>query len=137
VVNVIDVRAGLYDYVSSEHVLRRRSDTAPGQAIQRMLHNHSVNLELAAFVVHVAAALDFRGSVRGARQYRVQQMLVGTAVDAITLASAALAAGSHPLLGFDSAQVNRLYGFGDGYSAMAQVAVGRTRTGGALEGSVW
>jgi hypothetical protein len=78
--------------------------------------------------VHPAADRDFRLAGRGVRGYREQQLGVGVAVEAVTLAAAAAGLGSHPLLGFDVARLDRRYGLAGGSrSVLAQVCVGAVR----------
>lgn len=108
-----------------------------GRELQEALLADSFNLELAAFTVHVAAAVDHRKSGRGTRGYREQQLGVGAAVEALTLAAAAGSLGSHPVLGFDAARVDRSYGLhGSDTGTHAQVSVGVVRDDVTVEVTV-
>ena len=97
------------------------------QVLQRAQLADSINIELAAFTVHVVAPVDFLAEGRGVRGYREQQFAVGAAVDALTRAAAAAGLGSHPVLGFNAGVVDRAYGLPAGLGAHAQVSVGLTR----------
>lgn len=136
---VSGVAAGCYRYDSLAHALvpAHTAGHETARELQAALYARSVNTELAAFTVHVADVLDFRADSRGARAYRVQQMVVGAAIEGVTLAAAGMGAGSHPLLGFDAARVDRLYGLdGTSRGVLAQVCVGGVRTATSIEGSV-
>ncbi|HVV20612.1 MAG TPA: SagB family peptide dehydrogenase [Pseudonocardiaceae bacterium] len=103
-------------------------DPACGRTLQRALFAGTVNLELAAFTVHVASEVDFRGASRGVREYRVRQMAAGVAVEAVTVACVATGLGSHPLLGFDANVVDDRYGLpGTGRGVQIQIAAGPVR----------
>ncbi|MFC7614601.1 nitroreductase family protein [Actinokineospora soli] len=95
--------------------------------LQRAQLADSINIELAAFTVHVTAPVDFLARGRGVRGYREQQLAVGAAVDALALAATAAGLGSHPVLGFDAGTVDRAYGLPAGTGAHAQISVGLTR----------
>jgi SagB-type dehydrogenase family enzyme len=137
---VSDIASGWYRYLPDEHALAPvGTGRSPGcgRLLQEALYAATVNMELAAFTVHVTAPTDFRRSDRQVRDYRVQQMLVGVAVEAITVASAAVRLGSHPLLGFDARAVDSAYGLdGSGHGVHAEVCVGRARSGPFLQGRV-
>ncbi|MCA9709527.1 MAG: nitroreductase family protein, partial [Myxococcales bacterium] len=110
---------------------------ALGLELQACSNLDNINLDLAAFTVHVIDALDFRRSPRGNRRYRIQQMLVGAALDGVMLACAALGLGSHPMLGFDAAGIDALYHLdGTGLGSQAQICVGVARPGHWLEGDL-
>jgi SagB-type dehydrogenase family enzyme len=100
----------------------------PGRELQEALFVGSVNVELAAFTVHIVAAADVRAAGRGPRGYREQQLAVGVAVEALTFLAAATGLGGHPLLGFDARRVDRGYGLASsGFGSHAQVCVGAVR----------
>lgn len=106
----------------------RGADPGAGRALQDALLADSVNVELAAFTVHVGAAVDAWSRGRGARGYREQQLAVGAAVEAVTLLSTAVGLGSHPVLGFDVGPVEAAYGLaGSETGVHAQVSVGPVR----------
>jgi SagB-type dehydrogenase family enzyme len=134
------VAPGWYRYVPAAHALTpvgAGPSAGCGQLLQEALHAGIVNIELAAFTVHFTAPLDFRRSDRLVRDYRVQHMLVGAAVEATTVASRAVRLGSHPLLGFDARVVDDAYGLGgSGWGVQVEVCVGDARSGPWLEGRV-
>jgi SagB-type dehydrogenase family enzyme len=122
---------GWYRYRPNTHDLvavgAGRADGS-ARALQDALFAESVNLELAAFTVHVTGWRDHRPRGRGTRGYREQQLVVGVAVEAVTLAAAAVGLGSHPVLGFDVTVVDPAYGLPVlGRGAHAQVSVGAVR----------
>jgi SagB-type dehydrogenase family enzyme len=100
----------------------------PGRELQAALLAESLNIELAAFTIHVSAPVDFRSAGRGVRGYREQQMGVGVVVEAVTLLAATVGLGSHPVLGFDVSRADRAYGLaGSPDGTQAQVSVGAVR----------
>jgi SagB-type dehydrogenase family enzyme len=133
---VTGVGGGWYRYRPDRHDLvpvghGLAADT--GRVLQEALFAASLNIELAAFTVHIAApAGDRCPSVRG---WREQQMAVGIAVEAITLRATTAGLSGHPVLGFDVGRVEHAYGLtGDGIQA--QVSVGSARPGLNWEVSV-
>lgn len=122
------VAQGWYRY---DHLAGRLVASGTGGDSARMLQEaqltDSINIELAAFTVHVSALVDFGEHGRGVRGYREQQLAVGTAVDALGLSAAAVGLGSHPVLGFEAGVVDRAYGLPGGRGVHAQVSIGRTR----------
>lgn len=138
--NVEGVARGWYRYAPDQHALvpvGAGGQTSPAAELQQSLWAATVDLERSAFSLHVATEFDFRADRRGVRAYRVQQLLVGAAVDAAARWSAACGAGSHPLHGFDAQRVDKLYGLtGTRFGVQAQVSIGHVRSAGALEGSV-
>ncbi|MGX7828477.1 nitroreductase family protein [Actinokineospora sp. 24-640] len=144
---------------------RRDLSGTPGETareLQAALFAETVNLDLAAFTVHVVADTGHEGAGhegaghegaghdgaghggaghewagRGARGYREQQLAIGAAVDAVTLAAAATGLGGHPVLGFDAPRVDRAYGLdGTGRGTHAQVSVGAVRPPATVEVTV-
>ncbi len=131
---VAGIAAGWYRYRPGgngpDHLVPVGSGTDPdtGRALQQALFADSVNIELAAFTVHVGAAVDPWAHGRGARGHREQQLAVGAAVEALTLLAPAVGLGSHPVLGFDVGPVEAAYGLaGSGTGVHAQVSVGPVR----------
>lgn len=100
--------------------------------LQSAQRDTSFNIELAAFTVHVAATVR-HGDARG---FRVQQMIVGAAVDTITVRCAELGLSAHPLLGYRAGDVDVRYGLGEHWATFAQVCVGSVRPGFAMEATV-
>jgi nitroreductase len=134
---VAGVPAGSYCYDdrTGQLILRRRGDL--GLQLMACSNICNINLDLSAFTVHIADILDFRHSRRGNRTYRIQQMLVGAALDGIMLACSALGLGCHPMLGFNAAAVDSLYDLQDApVGTLAQICVGVARLGYHLEGSI-
>lgn len=137
---VYGIPPGWYRYAPGVHVLvpiGEEPPDPPAMELQRALHAATVDVERSAFSLHVATAVDFRCDARGARAYRVQQLLVGTAIEAATRWSTIAGVGSHPLHGFDARRVDRLYGLAHSpLGIQAQVSIGVSRPAGTLEGSV-
>jgi SagB-type dehydrogenase family enzyme len=110
-------------------------DPGCAREVQDALHAKSLNIELAAFTVHVATPLDWRGG--GPRAYREQQMAVGVAVEAATLAAEAAGLSGHPVLGFDALRMDRAYGLhGGALGTQAQISAGTVRPDPNWETSV-
>jgi len=108
-----------------------------GRVLQEGLFAASLNIELAAFTVHVSAPVDERAAAAGVRGYRDQQLAVGMAVEAVTLLAETAGLSGHPVLGFDVHRVDRAYGLTGGPDGIqAQVSVGSARPGLNWEVSV-
>jgi SagB-type dehydrogenase family enzyme len=124
--------SGWYRYRPGEHDLQPvGAGVTDGSAaeLQEALFSASLNVELSAFTVHVAGARDYRNADRGARGYREQQMAVGVAVEAVTLAATGVGLSGHPVLGYDAVRVDARYGLtGTGRATHAQVSVGVARS---------
>jgi SagB-type dehydrogenase family enzyme len=137
---VIGVPSGWYCYLPSSHVLipvGAGRVTSSARELQQALYAATVDVERSAFSLHVATVIDFRSDPRGVRAYRIQQLLVGTAIEAATRWSTIMGAGSHPLHGFDAQRVDQLYGLADTpFGVQSQVSIGNVRPAGVLEGSV-
>ncbi|MEV4279895.1 hypothetical protein [Actinoplanes xinjiangensis] len=133
---VTGVAGGWYRYRPDRHDLvpvgaGHSGDT--GRVLQRALFAASLNIELAAFTVHIGAPAGDR--CPDMRRWREQQMAVGIAVEAITVRATTAGLSGHPVLGFDVGRVERAYGLtGDGIQA--QVSVGSARPGLNWEVSV-
>jgi hypothetical protein len=137
---VDQIEPGWYRYLPGRHALTlvgAGRAVSPAIELQAALYAATLDVERSAFSLHVATVIDFRSDPRGVRAYRVQQLLVGTAVEAATRWSAAMGIGSHPLHGFDARRVDGQYGLiGEPFGVQAQVSIGKARSSGALEGSV-
>lgn len=134
------VARGWYRYSPTRHALvsvGAGGQTSPAVELQQSLWAATVDLERSAFSLHFASEVDFRSDRRGVRAYRVQQLMIGAAVEASTRWSTAMGAGSHPLHGFDAHRVDRCYGLaGTPHGVQAQVSIGHVRSAGVLEGSI-
>ncbi len=131
----IGVSQGAYRYDPSTGALSLLRSGDLGLALVACTNIRNVNLDLGAFTVHIADTLDFRRSERGNRTNRIQQMLVGAALDAIMLVCAALGLGCHPMLGFNAADVDALYELqGTPVGTLAQICVGTIREGYHIDG---
>ncbi|MGY1455953.1 hypothetical protein [Streptomyces sp. SS8] len=128
---VSGVAPGWYRYQPEEQsLLRTGADADPRCAVtvRKALFAASFNPELAAFTVHVSTPLDWR-AWRGPVAYREQQLAVGAAMEAITLAAAAERLCGHPVLGFDADLIDRAYRLVDsGHGVQGQICVGAVRT---------
>jgi len=134
---VLGLAPGAYAYDGGNHALRVLREGDLGRDMQAALYSDNLNVDLGAFAIHVIDELDFRPNVRGTRTYRVQQMLVGVACDAVMLSASRWGLGSQPLLGFDAARIDMLYGLeGSAIGVLAHVSVGHARRGRYLEASV-
>lgn len=130
------IPAGVYSYHPASHTLTLIQPGYFGLALQAALRVRNINIDLSAFTIHVIDQLDFRDHPWGNRTYRVQQMCAGVVLDAVMVASSALGAGSHALLGFDTVQIDQLYKLDTSLGALAQICVGAARLGPYLEASV-
>lgn len=124
------VPAGWYRYLPGAGALLpvgAAPDDGCARQVQEALFAASFNAELAAFTVHVVTPLDWRHA-GGPRAYREQQLAIGAAVEALTLAASAEDLSGHAVLGFDVARMDRAYGLDDsGSGTQAQVCVGALR----------
>lgn len=137
VLRVVGVAAGAYRYDASTHALVPIRLGSFGAELQATLRIGNINLDLSACIIHVVDRLDFRDHAWGNRAYRVQQMVVGAALDAVMLAASAYGVGSHPLLGFDAVRADRLYALDTTpRGTLAQICVGTVHRGLSLEGSI-
>jgi len=128
---------GWYRYRSGDLVAVGACDGDPARLLQDALYADTVNVELAACTVHVTGWADHRRYGRGVRGYRIQQMAVGAAIEALTLTAELIGLSGHPLLGFDARRVDEAYRLGGrGIGVHAQVCVGRVRVDPAWEISV-
>jgi SagB-type dehydrogenase family enzyme len=129
--HVSEVPAGWYRYLpetGSIAISGVGADAGSSRELQECMLAATINIELAAFTVHIAAWKDYRRAGRGARGYREQQLAVGAAVEALTLLGDAAGLGSHPILGFDVERVEQAYGLSaDPHGVHAQVSFGRVR----------
>jgi SagB-type dehydrogenase family enzyme len=114
------VEPGWYRF---DGALTRVAAGDPGPVVQHALFAESLNAELAAFTVHVSGAVDFAG----ARSYRARQLGVGGAVEAVSLAAAAVGLSGHAVLGFDVAPIDQAYRLPGDNGVHAQVCVGAVR----------
>ncbi|MEU6714632.1 nitroreductase family protein [Nonomuraea sp. NPDC046802] len=121
---VEEVTPGWYHYRQGRLTLAEVGD--PARELQRALFADNVNIELAAFTVHLAAPGDLR-PLGGARVHRQTQLGVGVGIEALTLAATSAGLGSHTLLGFDVTRVAGHYDLPDGRAVQAQVCVGPVR----------
>jgi SagB-type dehydrogenase family enzyme len=125
------VPPGWYRYRERTHdLIEVGAGRGEGSAreLQKALLADSINVELAAFTVHLTGRTEYRYDGRGARGYREQQLAIGAGIEAVTLLAEAVGLGSHPLLGFDAGAVDRAYGLtGTGRGVHAQVCVGAVR----------
>jgi SagB-type dehydrogenase family enzyme len=134
---VQDIEAGVYKYQASTHTLIPIRTGHFSKDLQTALYGRNVNIELGAYTLHIADTLDFRESIWGNRAYRIQQMLVGAALDTVMLVSSDRKASSHALLGFNAELIDRLYALDDSpCGVLAQICVGTARRGLYREGSL-
>lgn len=136
VLRVGDISPGTYLYQPLSHALRLIKQRDFGIELQGARRSDNINVDLAAVVVHLADDMDFRPLLRGNREYRIQQMIMGAALDGVMLASAARGLSAHPVLGFDAARIDRLYGLADPNGTLAEICVGCTHVTSDYEGSI-
>lgn len=129
------VPPGWYRHRPADNVLMRMAaDSGAAADIQRAVFVATLNAELAAFTVLMTGAVDSAAAGRGVRGYREQQLAVGVAIEALTLAAPAVGLGAHPLLGFDATLVDERCGLtGSGHGVHAIVCVGAVRPDANLE----
>jgi hypothetical protein len=128
---------GSYRYVPQAPALELIRPGRFGPDLADALHARNVNVDLSGFVAYLVGRLDFRPYGLGARAYRMQQILVGAACDAMCVAASAAGLSGHPFLGFDATRADRLCGLDNSpFGALAQVCVGAVRPGLQLMGSV-
>lgn len=109
VFNVSEFKCGLYRFDKEKRKLILLDDKPNKEEIFDCLHLKSANIMLSSFIVHVVGPLDWRQTARGPRQYRIQQMLAGVAMEAITLVANQAGLSAHPYLGFNGKKLKDLY----------------------------
>ncbi|MEU0443400.1 hypothetical protein ABZ202_27315 [Streptomyces sp. NPDC006186] len=127
------VPPGWYRYLPEPGALEPVGEGAgpgSGRLVHEAMFAASFNAELAAFTVHPVTPADWRPA-GGPRAYRAQQLAVGAAVEAVSLAAAAEGLSGHAVLGFDVTRIDTAYGLAgradtDG-GTQAQICVGAVR----------
>ena len=109
----------------------------PTAVVEGALHARTIDVRRSAFTVHLIGPRDFGRGLWGTRGYRVTQMTIGAAADAVTLAASHAGLSAHPLLGFEPSRLDHLYDVaGHGLGVQAQLTVGHARSAARIEGSV-
>lgn len=126
---VAGIPAGLYAADAGAAVLRPLAAGDFGAAMSQALLLQSFDLRKSAFIVHVCTRRWQAADPRGARAYRIDQMLTGVALDAGTLAVSDGGVSAHAYLGFDAQAVADLYHAGGDVMVGAQLCVGAVATG--------
>ncbi len=122
--NVQDIPDGAYRYNSSAHSLEL---IRPGDLrlhLQSGMTAHNVNLYQVPICLHIVGSADHLKEDLGYRGYRIQQMKAGMLIQRLLLAASSLDMGGHPLLGFDVAMSDALYGFDGEKSSLIQIPIG-------------
>ncbi|WNQ13345.1 SagB family peptide dehydrogenase [Paenibacillus aurantius] len=128
---------GAYRYDTRLHVLVRIRSGDQRAELQRGMALDNVNLCQVPLVFHPSGDLRHSLSRYGYRGYRIQQMEAGILLQRLLLSASASGMNGHPLLGYDSAQADRLYALpGRGQTSLIQVPVGFSRPRAQLEGSL-
>lgn len=135
-VDGLDDGAYLYDAHAHGLHLQRTGDFR--MRLQQGLSMPTVNLFQAPLCLHLIGHRDYHRNTFGYRGYRMQQMEVGTVLQRLLLSASGLGMAGHPLLGYDEAICDEIYGLDDrGETCLIQVLVGfyrkRTRFEGALQ----
>lgn len=134
--NVQGVAAGAYALAGDGAALRLIAPGPTGAALSEALLLQSLDIRKSAFVLHVVGRTWHSDAARGARAYRIAQMLAGAALDAATLAVSAPGVSAHAYLGFDAARLAALYRLAPGSTVGAQLCVGATAAGCELTRSL-
>jgi len=135
--NVEGIQDGAYAYDKNVHALRRISLGDFREYMQNGLTVPNLNLFQVPLCLHVVGDKDYFKKELGYRGYRIQQMEAGILVQRLLLTACALEMGGHPLLGFDSNQIDELYGVNSTEkTSLIQIPVGPYRPRVWLKGSL-
>ncbi|MGN7471230.1 SagB family peptide dehydrogenase [Brevibacillus sp. SAFN-007a] len=128
---------GAYRYAPDRHSLVARQTGDQRQRLQAGMTLDNVNLFQVPLCFHVVGQRHHLRARWGYRGYRIQQMQAGIAVHRLLLAAFACGLGGHPLLGYDVAACDGIYGLSDEQeTCLIQVPVGSYRQRVRLEGSL-
>lgn len=132
VLNVTHIDSGLYSYDGKKIILLNKGNFR--KSLTDSLHIQSVNIGLSAFIIHIVGELNWQNSMRGPKNYRIQQMLVGCALEAITLAANIYNLSAHAYLGYDSEKIKSLYNsFSKNEFILAQICLGVSKDSDKIE----
>ena len=108
------------------------------QAIQKGMLIQSSDITSSCFIIHVVTRFNWKSKSLNLRQYRNSQMLVGAAIDAISMTAVNLGLSSHTFLGFSAPAVARFYGINTDENAKvtAQICVGYAKSLNILEAPI-
>ncbi|MBX5437335.1 MAG: SagB family peptide dehydrogenase [Alicyclobacillaceae bacterium] len=125
---------GAYRYDAKAHSLQLVQPGDQRPYLQRALSSPNLNLFQVPVCVHVAGRRDHLVESLGYRGYRIQQMEAGIRLHRLLLVAAAIGWNGHPLLGFEAALCDKLYGLSArGQTALVQVPVAPHRPGARWE----
>ncbi|MBS4197686.1 SagB family peptide dehydrogenase [Lederbergia citri] len=135
--NVEGIQDGAYAYDKNVHALRRISLGDFREYMQNGLTTPNLNLFQVPLCLHVVGDKDYFKKELGYRGYRIQQMEAGILLQRLLLTACALEMGGHPLLGFDTNQIDELYGVNSTEkTSLIQIPVGPYRPRVWLKGSL-
>jgi len=125
---------GAYAYDRPAHALRQLSGGDHRLRLQQGMSLDNVNLYQVPLCFHVVGDRSHLRKALGYRGYRIQQMEAGMLMQRLLLAASALGLGGHPLLGYDAAHCDAIYGLdARGKTCLIQIPVGPYRAKSRLE----
>ncbi len=129
---------GAYRYDALSHELRLIRPGDYRMLLQQGITMGNVNLFQIPLCLHVASDRNHYAGALGFRGYRIQQMEAGMLVQRLLIAAAALGLNGHPLLSFNPADCDQIYGMeAEGVTSLIQVPLGACRPSSRLEGGLY
>ncbi|MDR9507495.1 SagB family peptide dehydrogenase [Brevibacillus agri] len=131
------IENGAYRYEPDSHSLLARRYGDQRLELQAGMTLDNVNLFQVPLCFHVAGERNQLRDRWGDRGYRILQMQAGIAVHRLLLGAFSCGLGGHPLLGYDVAKSDGIYGLADEQkTCLIQLPVGSYRPRVRLEGSL-
>lgn len=128
---------GAYRYEPDSHSLTARRYGEQRTKLQAGMLLDNVNLFQVPLCFHVVGEKNHLLDKWGYRGYRIQQMQAGIAVHRLLLGAFSCGLGGHPLLGYDVATTDEIYGLTDEQkTCLIQLPIGSYRPRVRLEGSL-
>lgn len=136
ILNVSQYSEGLYKFNADSGSLLLIEKRKIRNEMAGCLHLRTANIGLSSFVIHIAGLSDCLKNIRGIREYRIQQMLVGVAIDAITLCATEQNLSAHTYLGFNGDKLQKLYQHPTDERILGQICVGVSKIRSKINSSM-
>lgn len=134
---VDEMEDGAYFCAPASGLLTQRRPGDQRAELQAGMTLDNVSLYQVPLCFHIAGESSHLLERWGYRGYRIQQMQAGIALHALLLAAFSCGLGGHPLLGYDVASSDEIYGLPqESKTCLIQVPVGFYRQRARLQGSL-
>lgn len=135
VLNISGVDSGAYFYDQESKELQLIQRGHYHKLITDCLYIKSANIGLANYVVHFVGDLSHDRVRSNPKYYRIQQMLIGCYIEALTLAVSNQTITAHPYLGFNAKKIQIIYAnkIEPNELPLGQVCVGIAKNDGRIE----